>query len=324
MNIYTQITELIKKEAEFSVVKEYTSAGVSRKIVRDTTIECEFEQPAFDHATLAEFYAPKPRLIVFGGGHIAIPVCKIGALIGFDVIVYDDRPAFAHAERFPEAAEVICDGFDKVSDRIKFTERDYVVIVTRGHKHDGDCLRCVFASEKTPFYMGMIGSRRRVAIVRKQVADEGYDAAKLERLHSPIGLSIGAVTPEEIAVSILGEIIEVKRRADGRGHYHGTFSVDAEIAEKIAESSEPCALITIVASDGSTPREEGAQMAAWLDGTTVGTIGGGCAEADVARFSRQVINNDPCWAIYEVDMTDAAEEDGMVCGGTMQILVEKI
>jgi len=321
MNVYTQIDELITQKSEFSVVKEYSQNGINRSIITDTPYDVGFEQTDVG-AKLTEFYAPKPRLIIFGGGHIALPFCTIGAMIGFDVTVYDDRPAFAHAERFPEAAEVICASFDRIG--ITLTENDYVVIVTRGHKHDGACLRFVLSSDKTPFYMGMIGSKRRVAIVRKEVAEEGYDAKKLEELRSPIGLSIGAVTPNEIAVSIIAEIIEKKRKQDQRGHYHGTFIIDAEIISAITNNSEPCALITIVETDGSTPREEGAQMVVRLDGSSAGTIGGGCAEADVARFARQVINGESGWAVYEVDMTDAAESDGMVCGGVMRILVERI
>ncbi|MDR2530746.1 MAG: XdhC family protein [Oscillospiraceae bacterium] len=323
MEHYKEVAELIAAGVEFTVVSEYDTDSIRRRIERGAGVRCEFEvSDDGRRAGMAAFYASTPRLIVFGGGHIAIPVSSIAKLVGFDVVVYDDRPAFAHSARFPNA-QVICDGFDKIAEHITLTDRDYVVIVTRGHKHDGECLRWVLSSESEPFYMGMIGSGRRVAIVRKQVADEGYDAERLARLHSPIGLKIGAITPEEIAVSILAEVIERKRSADSRGHYHGTFAVDPTLAAQLARDCESCAMITIVETDGSTPREEGAQMLVYADGRTYGTIGGGCAEADVARYSRQVLSSGSGWGLFEVDMTDAAEEDGMVCGGVMTVLAER-
>jgi len=326
MNIYTQAKSLIEQGKEFTIISEYSLTGIAKRIEERTDERGAFRKGSEnDHADLTEFYAPRPRLIIFGGGHIALPVCSLGAMVGFDVIVYDDRPAFANDARFPEAVKVICDGFERISNNLTLTERDYIVIVTRGHKNDQDCLRFALAGDSAePFYCGMIGSRRRVAIVRSQIIEEGYSAERLEKVQSPIGVDIGAVTPEEIAVSIVAQLIEYKRREDRRGHYHGSFSVEADIVEKLSELTEPAALITVVRTDGSTPREEGARMIVYPDGSSYGTIGGGCAEADVARLSRQIMQSDSGWQIYEVDLTDEADEDGMVCGGTMRILIERI
>ncbi|MDR2606003.1 MAG: XdhC family protein [Oscillospiraceae bacterium] len=324
MDIYTKAKALIERRTEFTLVTEYALSGITKRIEERTDDRGAFRKGSEnDHAAMSEYYAPRPALIIFGGGHIALPVCSLGAMVGFDVTVYDDRPAFANSSRFPDATRVICDSFENIAGNISLTAQDYVVIVTRGHKNDQDCLRFALAGE-FPYYCGMIGSRRRVAIVRNQIIEEGYSAERLEKVQSPIGLDIGAVTPEEIAVSIIAQIIEYKRRDDRRGHYHGNFSVEADIVERLAALTEPAALVTVVRTDGSTPREEGARMIVYSDGSSYGTIGGGCAEADVARSSRQVMASESGWSIYEVDLTDDADEDGMVCGGTMRILIERV
>jgi xanthine dehydrogenase accessory factor len=171
----------------------------------------------------------------------------------------------------------------------------------------------------------MIGSRRRVAIVRKEMADKGYPPEITAKLHSPIGLSIGAVTPEEISISILAEVIQEKRAA---GTYSGEGYADMDLIGWLAgqaddESAEPAAVVTVISAQGSTPREAGAKMAVLSDGRLIGTIGGGCAEAEVIRDAIDVARNGGC-LFKTADMTDSAEEDGMVCGGSMELLIESI
>ncbi|GHV52263.1 xanthine dehydrogenase [Synergistales bacterium] len=275
---------------------------------------------------IAERFLPRPRMIIFGGGHIAVPLAHVAAMLDFSVTVFDDRPSFANGARFPDAKEVICDNF---SSSVKLTGAgggDYVVIVTRGHKHDYEVLRGVLESA-APSYVGMIGSRRRVAIVRKQLVDEGFSKELVDRVHSPIGLRIGAVTPEEIAISILAEVIQ-KRRLSDDGTRTDTEDVyaDMELLAFLAEErDEPAAIVTVIETEGSTPRGAGAKMAVLPDGDTIGSIGGGCAEADVKRDALDIMKTDTGgYAIKTVDMTDTAEEDGMVCGGTMKVLIEKI
>ena len=159
---------------------------------------------------VAEPFFPKERLIILGGGHVALPVAEFGARVGFLVTVVDDRLSFANPGRFPMAEKVICDDFGHAIKELKIQESDYICIVTRGHRHDADCLRMI-GKGKEPAYLGMIGSRRRVGIVKQELLEEGYDPERMSRLKSPIGLKIGGVTPEEIAISILAEIIQVKR-----------------------------------------------------------------------------------------------------------------
>ncbi|WP_027632818.1 XdhC family protein [Clostridium hydrogeniformans] len=272
---------------------------------------------------LVEPFFPKPRLIVFGGGHIAKPLVEFSSRVGFAVTLIDDRPAFANNGRFPEAEKVICESFEKSFDSIRFRKSDFVVIITRGHRHDGVVLRHVLNHELS--YVGMIGSKRRVRGMMDELLDEGFSKEKLDLVNSPIGLDIGAITPDEIAISIVSQLISFKNKGviDRLGKNFSFPDFDKEVAEKIAEDSEmPKALITILSSKGSVPRKPGAKMIAYFDGRTLGSIGGGCSEAAVLTNARGVML-DKGFFIQHVDMTgDVAESQGMVCGGVMDVLVE--
>lgn len=263
------------------------------------------------------------RLIILGGGHIALPVCAISSRCGFNVCVVDDRAEFAHPDRFPEAKIVICDDFSNAIWKLGITPFDYVVIVTRGHRSDADCLRAILP-DTFPAYLGMIGSKRRVNGLLNMLADEGYEQEKLNRICTPIGLKIGAVTTEEIAVSILAEVIARRRLPEFRGTSYPYTLTDLEIPvmEYLAENEEPQAIVTVIETRGSTPRAAGAKMVVNRSGNIIGSIGGGCAESSAIREARMIIGTGR-YEIVDFDLTgDIAEYDGMVCGGTMKILIE--
>ncbi len=152
-------------------------------------------------------------LLIVGGGHVGQSIATIGAHAGFSVAVLDDRAAFANEERFPMADQVICGDYVEELRRFPIDAATYVVLVSRGHKQDELALREVVNSEAA--YVGMIGSLRRVGTVLTHLAREGYPRTALERVHTPIGLDIAAETPEEIAVSIVAEIIAVRRGGGG-------------------------------------------------------------------------------------------------------------
>jgi len=270
-----------------------------------------------------EPFFPKPRLIIFGGGHIAKPLVELGTRVGFSTVVIDDRPSFANKNRFPDADKVICESFENSFDSLKLRSSDFVVIVTRGHRHDGVVLRKVLNYSLK--YVGMIGSKRRVKAMMEQLADEGFSKEKLNTVNSPIGLDIGAVTPEEIAISIIAEVISFRRK-NSNTVQKKSFDwpeFDKDVVEKLCvESTMPKALITIISSKGSVPRKAGAKMIEYLDGRTLGSIGGGCSEADILTKARDIMMNKG-FSIEHVDMTgDVAEDEGMVCGGTMEVLIE--
>lgn len=150
-----------------------------------------------------------PTLYIFGAGHVARPTAQLAAMVGFAVVVVDDRAEFADAARFPEAAAVhVIPGFDAAFESLAVDTDSYVIIVTRGHLHD----KVVLAQAlKTPAaYIGMIGSRRKRETIYDALLKQGYTQADIARVHCPIGLAIGADTPEEIAVSIAGELIAVR------------------------------------------------------------------------------------------------------------------
>lgn len=165
-----------------------------------------------------EVIAAKPVFIVVGAGHIGRTLAKLADLLDFHVVVIDDREEFASEERLPEADEVICDDFAAALDRYAIDEQTTIVLVTRGHKQDEESLRHCLG--RGAGYLGMIGSKRRTATVLQHLRDEGCAPEDLERVRTPIGLNIGAETPEEIAVSIVAEVIMLRRGGTGRPMYH--------------------------------------------------------------------------------------------------------
>jgi xanthine dehydrogenase accessory factor len=151
---------------------------------------------------------PSPELFVVGAGHVGFHLANMAHEVGFRVHVVDDREKFANRERFPNAAEVVTEDIPAWIERSAIPAHAYVVIVTRGHTNDLDALRALAARDLR--YLGLIGSRAKVARITDQLLAEGMDSGLLKQVHAPIGLDIGAVTPQEIAVSILSELIAVK------------------------------------------------------------------------------------------------------------------
>ena len=149
-----------------------------------------------------------PVLYIFGGGHVSAQIIPLASKVGFKVEVIDDRPEFADPKKFPDAAKVHQFAFEGVLAKIPVDESSYLVIVTRGHIHDKSVLeQCLRTKAK---YIGMIGSRRKKAMIYEKLLEEGFTKSDLDRVHAPIGLDIGAETPEEIAVSIVAELIQVR------------------------------------------------------------------------------------------------------------------
>lgn len=154
---------------------------------------------------------PDSRLYIFGGGHIALTLVKMAPLVGFRVVVIDDRPDFASKHRFPDAEEVLVSDFAEAFNKLRIRRSDYIVIVTHGHKGDETVLANSLATQAK--YIGMIGSQAKNQAVFSHLKERGFTQEALDRVHAPIGLKIGAETPEEIAVSILAELIQVRRKS---------------------------------------------------------------------------------------------------------------
>lgn len=261
------------------------------------------------------------RLIILGGGHISKELCEFSAKIGFVSWVIDEREEFANEERFPSARRVICDNFLKALDEVKINKNDYVTIITRGHSCDGECLLHVLNHE-LPRYLGMIGSKHRVRAQFKMFKEMGVPDEKLAFVHNPIGLDIHAVTPEEIAISILAELI-MEKRTNKNAHIIQT-DLDGYMIDAIAQYDKPAALATIARSAGSTPRKEGAKMLVCEDGSIIGSIGGGLGENVVIQRACAIIGTGKSELFPFKLNADVAAKSGMACGGDMEVLIEDL
>jgi xanthine dehydrogenase accessory factor len=154
---------------------------------------------------------PSPRLFIIGAGHVGYQLARVAADVGFRIHVVDDREKFANAERFP-GADLVIEPIPEWLHRAELPASAYVVVVTRGHQHDLDAMRALAARDLK--YLGLIGSRAKIARIHEALLAEGMPPECLQRVHAPIGLDIGAVTPAEIAISILAELIAVTRGVD--------------------------------------------------------------------------------------------------------------
>jgi xanthine dehydrogenase accessory factor len=152
---------------------------------------------------------PQPRLYVFGAGHISKSISKIATLAGFATVIVDNREAFANSERFPEADQIFAEEYEEVFPKLPIRDTSYLVIVTRGHRDDMRVMRWAVGTNAK--YIAMIGSKRKVIGVVKELEKEGIPREAFERAFAPMGLDIGAITPEEIAVSIVAEMIAMRR-----------------------------------------------------------------------------------------------------------------
>ena len=257
------------------------------------------------------------HLVICGGGHVSTPVIEIGQMLGFQVTVLEDRPVFADNARRAGANQVICESFAAGLDQIEGSSSTYFVLVTRGHTYDQICLEKIAA--KPHAYIGMLGNRKRVQIVKSSVLEQGADPQVIGRVHKTIGLDISAETQAEVGVAIMAEIIQVKNSARRSAGYAG------EILEALLENRETSVLAVIVSRKGSAPREAGTKMLIYRDGRTVGTIGGGCMESEVIQKGRLMLSGSaPERQLVRLDMTgQTAEDEGMVCGGVVEVYLER-
>jgi xanthine dehydrogenase accessory factor len=206
-------------EAEvWAAAKEVMRAEQPRKLTFNLNNDPTYDTGLICGGTLEIFVEPilpVPALYVFGGGHVSLALARAAQLAGFEITVADDRETFANRERFPMARELYTN-FDQAFEKIRPDASSYLVIVTRGHKDDMRVLK--WAVGTVARYIGMIGSKRKVIAVYKALEAEGIPLERFSRVHAPVGLEIGALTPEEIAISIIAEMIVVRRNAAGLQH----------------------------------------------------------------------------------------------------------
>jgi xanthine dehydrogenase accessory factor len=188
---------------------KYLNFELTQDAARESGLICGGEMEIF-----VEPVFPEPSLFIFGAGHISRSLSKIASLAGFSTVIVDDRASFANRERFPEAEEIHAAEYEAVFPKLSINESSYLIIVTRGHQDDTRVLRLAAVSPAR--YVAMIGSRKKVIEVVRQLENDGVASEALERIHAPMGLDIGAVTPEEIAVSVVAEMIALRRDAPSK------------------------------------------------------------------------------------------------------------
>ena len=272
------------------------------------------EQPAGKDGVM-EWYSGHPRAVICGGGHISLALCHLFHMLDFKITLIDDRFTFASKERFTEAEEVICQPFEEVFRTRKFGKNTYFIIVTRGHEFDTLCLRQIL--KQPGKYIGMIGSRTKVRIAFEQLMEEGVSQEQLSQVHAPIGLDIGARTPEEIAISIAAEAVQIMRKGSRELIY-----LEDAVAEQI-RSGKKGILLSVIEKKGSSPGKEGSHIFLDEAGNQYGTIGGGTLEYEAVQTAKLKTSEET--EIYTYDLSNGpAAKLGMACGGQIRVLFEMI
>ena len=288
---------ILKKETAISGIKEWNYEG---------------------ERVFLEMAAKKDRIIICGAGYVGNALARLSGFVGIYTIVLEDREFFAQKAREAGADEVICKPFDEAIASLDDEKNSAYVIMTRGHAYDQKCLTEV--AKKEAYYVGMMGSATRASMMKEELIHAGINKEWTENLHTPIGLKIGAQTPEEIAISVIAEILSERKKAGcGMKEGHEVF----ECACRKLKTGERFVLATILERKGSAPRREGTHFIVSESGETFGTIGGGKLEADVTEAAQDMLSKYLETRIIKADLNNRqASEEGLVCGGTVTVLLE--
>ena len=269
----------------------------------------------------AERFGAVPQLVVCGGGHVAAAVVRQAKLLDLPVLAIEDREEFAQQLRAAGADTVRCAPFAQALQDVPGGAETYFAVLTRSHAYDLDCLTRIL--QKPAAYVGMMGSRGRAALVRRQLSEAGLDSRRIDALCAPIGISIGAQTAAEIALSILAQIVQVKNARPQTEGYPIAL-LDAMVQAEKAHT--PAVLATIVARHGSTPRDVGAKMLILPDGSMVGSVGGGIMEHYTVQAALKLLAQDvPALQCLQLS-ADGKNEDAAIaaCGGSMEVLLQTL
>ena len=225
-------------EAEvWAAAKEVMQKEAPQKMVFHLNNEASYDNGLICGGTLEVFVEPilpQPVVYLFGGGHVSTAVARAANAAGFGIGVVDDREAFANKERFPMAQEIYT-SYEEAFEKVRPNASSYLVIVTRGHKEDMRVLAWAVRTEAR--YVGMIGSKRKVLSVYRALENEGYKPEEFERVYAPMGLDIGALSPEEIAVSITAELVAVRRKAANAEHKKLKQDVHPAATHSVAQTT---------------------------------------------------------------------------------------
>lgn len=265
---------------------------------------------------LTELLQTDVELVICGGGHIALELATYARRLGYHTTIIDERKEYCNHERFPSES-CLCAPFEEVLECKQTWIRPYFVIATRGHMFDQVCLQKILNLPHR--YIGMIGSKTKVAATFSNLLSLGFTQAQLDQVHSPIGLPIKAVTAAEIAISILAQIIQTARLTPQ------AVQLDRNLLTHLAHSRQSYVLARVIEKTGSAPCEVGFQLVVFEDGTVEGTIGGGAVEAKALETAKQMQKE--CTIAEQVasySLSNAkASELGMICGGMVRVLFQR-
>lgn len=258
---------------------------------------------------LIETIKPEPELVLFGAGHVGKAVYDLSLMLGFSVTVLDEREELLNEERFPHARRIVMPYEEIFKSEFNFF-RPYYLIFTHGHKYDKDALRYTLLHSAS--YRGMIGSKGKVKATLDSLKNEGFDENLLSSVYSPIGLKIGAVTPEEIAVSIIAEIISIYRSDKNM------ITLSPDYLDSVKD--EEGVAIRIVEKKGSAPRAIGSELMVTKSGKLFGTIGGGAIERVAIEEAKQIIKGKESVPLVKHYALNPSGDLGMICGGDVALL----
>lgn len=258
-----------------------------------------------------------PELVICGAGHVGAACVRIAATLDMHITCIEDRQDFADLAKQMGAHTVICGRYEDELDKIEGSETTYFLTMTRAHAFDQNCLEKIL---RKPFaYVGMLGSAGKIRKLRSNLEEKGIPGELFDKVHTPVGIDISASTPEEIAIAVLAEIISVKNTGKVI-----TKAFDHEQLDAIAADKGQPILATLIRKHMPSPRDPGTKMVITSDGEKWGTIGGGAAEAQALKIAGEHMN-DPDFVTEIITVGDEEKAgDGMVCGGVIDVLFERI
>ena len=319
--------ENIGSKLFLSIDNKFDKKGIFNKVEYDSKLEnfwnelipkIKFENAPYldDSGIFVESLNPKVQLVVCGGGHVSLALSKLSDFLGFELTILEDRAEFGSYEKFPNAKSIIVDSFENIFKNHSFSKSSCFVIATRGHICDATCLENVMKLEFC--YAGMIGSKRKIAKTKDLMLSKGFSEETFSKIKTPIGLPIGGQTPEEIAVSIMAEIIQTLNQTP-RSYFSEV------IRDSIEKENDTMVLAKIVSKSGSSPRGIGSQMLIKKDASTVDTIGGGLIEFSAIQEAINLLKENPiAFKKHYILNNEQAASLGMWCGGNLDIFFDII
>lgn len=305
-DFYSTLYSLLQKgDVERRTI--YSSSSVA--LYQNGELKYKEGEGNWDTPDLVETIKPEPHLVIFGAGHVSKAIAEIAAVLQMKVTVIDEREEVLNRERFTHNEELILESYESFLSKESTFFRPYYIIVTHGHTYDRACLEWCLKSNYT--YLGMIGSKGKVATTFSLLEKEGVSPETLKSVHAPIGLSIGAVTPEEIAISILSEIISVFR--DNKY----SVTLDPLFLERLKNARGISA--RIVEKRGSAPRAVGSEIFISESGKVFGTVGGGRVEKETIDEARRMLEKGEKTKLIHYNLSSKGDLN-MICGGDVSML----